>query len=262
MKRKAAVGRKQMRVGILLLTLAVMGFSTAVAVAATVNGDGTLIGSTGNDTINAQNKTDAVWGLGGSDTITAGKGDDVIDGGGSCGNGMGGSLPPGVYPNPLRGTDYCEHGPHGNCGHDNITVGNGNDTIWGNCGPNNISSANGNDTIYAYGGPNNVGVTGNGNSVIYAYGNGNYSVGNGTNTIYAQYSTGDNINCGNASTTVYTAKGANTVSSSCTVKFVAPQPPPAGSNNPTTAKATAAKTASVNTVAKANTAGLAVNRLA
>lgn len=257
MKRQVAVGRTHMRLGVLLLTLAVMAFTATAALAAAVSGDGTLVGSTGNDTITAGKGNDIVWGRGGSDTITAGKGNDVIDGGGSCPAG----LAAGDYPNGLPGTDYCQHGPFGTFGTDNITAGDGNDTVYGNGGPNNItigtSKGQGDDTVFAYGGPNNVTIVSNGNDTINAYGTGNYSVGTGDNTINAQYHlSGYTISCGSKATIVNLAKGSsNSISSKCTVKTVALQTPPGPANAP--ARSTANATSS-----KANAVGLAVNRLA
>lgn len=221
MKRQVAIGRARLSVGILILALVVMAFTAALASAANVSGDGTLVGSTGNDNIKAGDKSDTIWGRGGSDSIVAGTGSDVIDGGGSCPPG----LAPGDYPNGLPSSDYCEHGPSGIFGTDTIKAGSGSDTVYGNGGANDITLGDGSDVVFAYGGPNNVKV-GNGSDTIYAYGTGDYTTGRGRDTIFAQFSTHDVIKCGSSHTTVDTVRGANSISRTCTVKFVAPEPVP------------------------------------
>jgi Ca2+-binding RTX toxin-like protein len=209
-------------VAVFPLTLVVMAFTAAIALAANVTGNGTLVGSTSNDSIKAGNGSDTIWGRGGSDYIVAGSGADVIDGGGSCPAG----LAPGDYPNGLPSSDYCQHGPSGTFGTDSIRTGNGSDTVYGNGGANNIAVGNGADTILAYGGPNSVRV-GNGPDRIYAYGTGAYTTGTGKDMIFAQFSAHDTIQCGSRSTTVFAVAGVgDTFSTSCTVKFVAPEPVP------------------------------------
>jgi len=168
------------------------------ALAATVAGDGTLVGTAGSDTIAAGNGNDTVWGLGGQDTISAGNGNDVIDGNGHCSP----APAPGDYPHGLPGLYYCEHGwigpPYING--DTISAGNGNAVVYGGGGRNTISVGNGNDTIY--GGP--VGDTtsaGNGNDAIYlgsgsSYTGSRVSVGNGSGVIYAQNGVKDTVSCG------------------------------------------------------------------
>jgi len=236
MKRKGAVGRNRIMVGILAFTIAVMAFTAAVALAANVAGDGTLVGSTGSDAIKAGNGNDTIWGRGGSDSITAGEGNDVIDGGGSCPAG----LAPGDYPNGLPGADYCQHGPSGTFGTDSIKALDGSDTVYGNGGPNTITLGNGADTVFAYGGPNTVKVL-NGHDTINAYGTGTYTTGTGEDTINAQFSKGLTIKCGSSHTTVVTFIGADdSISALCTVKFVSQQQPVPGQTSSTR---TLAKTA-------------------
>ena len=176
--------------------------------AVTVTGTGTLVGSTGNDTITAGGSPVTIWGLGGSDNITAGGGMDVIDGGGTCPPG----LAPGDYPNGLPGTNYCQHGPSGTFGTDTITAGGGE------------------DTVFAFGGPNIVTV-GNGEDTIFAYGTGIYTTGTGRDTINAQFSTHDTITCGSKHSTVFAVKDGGDTITNCTVKFVSQQPVPGQSSS-------------------------------
>jgi Ca2+-binding RTX toxin-like protein len=202
----------------LVVALVAFGVVAAVALAANLSGDGTIVGTNGNDNINAGNGNDTIWGLGGSDSINAGNGSDVIDGGGSCPPGV----TSGVYPSGLPGGAYCEHGPVKPCGSDNINAGNGNDTIWGNCGVNNINVGSGTDTVYAYGGPNSINV-GNGSDTVYLYdtsGASALSTGSGKDVVYAQNGVVDTINCGSKNTTVYADKNDKT--SNCTVLYTSP----------------------------------------
>jgi Ca2+-binding RTX toxin-like protein len=238
----------------MLVTLVVMAFTAAVASAATVSGDGTLVGSLGNDTITAGNQMDIIWGRGGSDTITAGNGGDVIDAGGTCPAG----LAAGDYPNGLPGTNYCSHGPAGTCGNTSITAGSGSDTIWGNCGNNTITVGSGKDTIFAFGGPNNKVTVGSASDTIFAYGAGTYTTGSGADTINAQYTTSapSTFNCGSKHTTVFAVKGVGDTFNGCTVKFVSPIPPPPGqplvkASTTAAAKAAASKAALAELAARA-----------
>jgi hypothetical protein len=100
--------------------LAVAGFALVaiVALAPNVQGDGTLVGSTGSDNINAGNGNDTIWGLGGQDSINAGNGNDVIDANGKCPHG----IAPGDCPNGLPAGQYCEHGLIPGNYHDNINA--------------------------------------------------------------------------------------------------------------------------------------------
>jgi Ca2+-binding RTX toxin-like protein len=205
---------------LLALALTVLLVAATTAFAANIQGDGTLVGTTGNDNINAGNGNDTIWGLGGQDSINAGNGNDVIDGNGKC--------PPGVksgdYPNGLPSTQYCEHGViPGNNG-DNINAGNGNDTIYGGGGHNSINAGSGNDTIY--GGPLgdaiNVGGRNTGTDLIYLGAGGGNSVntGSGTTTVFAQNGHVDTIAC-HGNTTVYADHQDHT--SGCThVIFTSP----------------------------------------
>jgi Ca2+-binding RTX toxin-like protein len=227
-----AMKKRALVLGALLLVLA-----AAPALAATVTGDGTLVGTTGNDTIAAGNGNDQIWGLGGYDTISAGNGNDVIDANGKC--------PPGVksgdYPNGLPSSEYCEH--HWVPGSkDTIAAGGGDDTIFGGGGPNTISVGGGDDTIY--GGP--IGDTisaGNGDDHIWlgfgpSYTGSKVSTGSGDDVIHAQNGVKDTISCAKGNgTTVYADR--SDVISGCAHVIYAPDPSPdpyAGSSTDRTSR--------------------------
>lgn len=208
-----------------MLTLLVLALSATAAVAANLNGgnaDNTIIGTTGNDNITDGNGNDSIWGLGGSDSIHVGYGNDTIDAGGSCPSGSQGTISSG------KGGSYCQHGPHGTCGPDNISIaaGSGNDVVYFNCGQNSLSQGKGqgNTTLYAYGGANTVNLS-NGDDKIYA-GKGyetagsNFATGSGNDVIYAQNGFVDTINCGSRATVVYADRNDKT--SGCTVKYTSP----------------------------------------
>ncbi len=213
----AATRRLVVLARVLLGAFTLLALLATVALAANLNGDGTLVGTSGNDNINAGNSNDTIYGLGGSDSINAGNGNDLVDAGGACPKG----LASGVYPHGLPNGEYCEDGPVSPCGSDNINVGNGNDTVWGNCGTNSINVGGGKDTVYGYGkGTINIG---DGSDTVYLYDtSGAYSLstGNGTDTVYAQNGVVDTINCASKNTTVYADKNDKT--SNCTVILTKP----------------------------------------
>ena len=222
--------RKAVSIALKRRTLALAGAILAVAapaaLAATLFGDGTLVGTTGSDTIAAGNGNDTVWGLGGADTISTGKGNDVIDGNGHCPAGVQTGK---VYPNGLPVGEYCEHGPiPGRANGDTISAGNGSDTIYGGGGLNTISAGNGNDTIYG----GLIGDTisaGNGNDTITLGGGSTYtgstvSVASGKGVIYAQNGVKDTITCATKNNyTVYADKKIDVVSHCATISY-APEP--------------------------------------
>ena len=190
------------------LTLLILAVAAATALAATLSGDGTLVGTNGNDNLTAGNGDDIVWGLAGSDTINAGNGNDMIDGDGQC--------PPEdqgkVFPSGIPGTNQCEHGHQDQNGqHDTISAGNGDDTVFGGGGRNAITVGGGDDTIY--GGPIGDAITAGlgsqGNDKIYlgngpSYTGSTVATGQGDDVIHAQNGVKDTISCqrGNG-TTVY-----------------------------------------------------------
>lgn len=204
-----------------VLAVASLAIVASVAVAANVQGDGTLVGSTGNDNINAGNGNDTVWGLGGQDSINAGNGNDVIDANGKCPPGV----TPGDYPNGLPAGVYCEHGTIPSNFHDNINAGNGNDVIYGGGGHNAINVGSGNDTIY--GGPlgDTINVngrnTGTDNIHLGAGGGNTVNTGQGTTIVFAQNGHADTIAC-HGNTTDYADKVDHT--SNCTKVIFTPPP--------------------------------------
>lgn len=88
------------------------------------NGDDTIDGGNGNDTISGLDGEDTLSGGNGNDTISGGDGDDTIDGG--------------------NGKDTLDGGG----GNDTINGGNGNDDITGGGGDDTIDGNNGFDTAY------------------------------------------------------------------------------------------------------------------
>jgi Ca2+-binding RTX toxin-like protein len=213
-------------VAVLTLLVLAIAMMAGTALAATINGDGTLVGTPGRDTLNAGNADDIVWGLGGSDTINAGNGNDMIDGGGHCPMGDQGQ----DFPNGIPGSNQCEHGNQGDQGGNaTINAGNGNDTVWGGPGPNTINVGAGTDTIY--GGPNadtiNTGSHGT-VSIFLGAGAGNtVNIGTGSSGfVNAQNGQPATINCsGHNGVTVYVDKPSKDQVNGC--KTVTSQPAPA-----------------------------------
>ena len=185
------------------LTLLILAITAGTAIAATVGGDGTLVGTNGNDTLNTGNSNDTVWGLAGSDTINAGNGNDMIDGDGQCPQDDQGQ----DFPNGIPGTNQCEHGNQDQNGQgDTINAGNGNDTVFGGGGHNTINVGHGTDTIY--GGPLgdtiNTGARGTVTIHLGAGGHNTVNIGTGSSgTVYAQNGQPDVINCNGANVKVY-----------------------------------------------------------
>ena len=210
----------------LALSVVILAVAAPVAYAITLTGDGTLVGTTGSDTIAAGNGNDTVWGLGGQDTISAGNGRDVIEGNGSCPKGV----QPGDYPNGLPVGQYCEHGVIPGKGNgDTISAGNGPDVVYGGGGRNTIAVGNGNDTIY--GGPlGDTIAAGSGNDMISlgkgsGYAGSTVHVGSGSGVIEAQNGMKDTIACAARNNyTVYADKGIDVVQGCATVLY-SPEPP-------------------------------------
>jgi Ca2+-binding RTX toxin-like protein len=137
------------------LAAGILAVGAPTALAVTLNGDGTLVGTPGSDTLNAGNGNDIVWGLGGNDSINAGNGNDMIDAGGQCPAADQGQ----DFPNGIPGSNQCEHGDQGEQGGATINAGNGNDTIFGGSSGNTINVGNGTYTItLGPGGHNTVNV--------------------------------------------------------------------------------------------------------
>lgn len=209
---------------VLALALLILAVGAAGALAATLSGDGTLVGTPQNDTINAGNADDTVWGLAGSDTINVGNGNDMVDGDGNCSPGVQGN----VYPNGLpSGSNYCGHGQQDQNGqNDTINAGSGNDTIFGGGGHNKVNVGSGKDTIY--GGPigDTINTGANGHPTIYLGAGGGNTVNTGTmasGVVYAQNGQKDTINCKTPSSiTVYADKHIDVVNGCAKVIYTAP----------------------------------------
>jgi Ca2+-binding RTX toxin-like protein len=220
---------------ILGATALILALAAVPALAVNLSGDGTIVGTTGNDNLSAGNNNDTVWGLGGKDVISAGNGNDVIDANGKCPPG----LKSGVYPNGLPSGVYCEHGQIPGSS-DTISAGNGNDTIYGGGGPNTISAGRGNDTIY--GGPIGdtiaVGLNSQGNDVVFLglgphYAGSSLATGYGDDVIHAQNGVKDTISCQRGNGTKVYADRVDSVKGCQTVIFSAdpnpgPNPRPVG----------------------------------
>lgn len=206
----------------LLLTVVVFAAAASTAVAMSLSGDGTIVGSSGPDQINAGNGMDKVYGQGGADIINVGNGGsasdpNIVDGDGNCG-----TQAPGVYPNGLNSTTGCEDGQgqngDGNPGQqgpgpgDQINVGNGDNTVFGGAGmKNQINVGQGSDTIY--GGPNNDVInTGSGGQATIWLGPGANTVNlgrvaKGASSVVHAYIAGDTavdtITCNGGNSTVF-----------------------------------------------------------
>jgi Ca2+-binding RTX toxin-like protein len=198
---------------VVVIAIVVLAATAAVAVAATMNGDGTLIGTSGNDTINAGNGNDNVYALLGKDTINAGNGNgnDVLDGDGTCMQGN-------------NNSQYCQDGPVSGDGGDTINAGNGNDVVFGGGGHNTINVGSGTDVIY--GGPigDTINVNGGRSSDIIRLGAGggntvNLFSGHVSGAVYAQNGKTDTINCNGSPATVYADKGIDVLSNCPNVKY-------------------------------------------
>ena len=209
--------------GFVLLGCLVAALMASLAFAATFQGDGTLIGTSGSDLLEAGGGNDTVLGLGGNDTIQAGNGNDLLDVDGTCPAGV----KSGVYPNGLPSGEYCEDGPIAGSGPQTIQAGNGRDVAWGGGGFNTIQLGNGPDTVY--GGPDgNTIMVGNGNDTVWAGSGGDtIQIGTGTSNVYAQNGVKDTIQCTNANnpnhTTVYADK-IDVIKGKCFQVLYTPEP--------------------------------------
>ena len=118
----------------------------------TGDGDDTLYGTAGDDTINAGNGNNLIYAIEGRNTITAGSGNDKIYTG--------------------AGDDIINAG----AGNNEIYASEGNNTITTDAGNDTIYAGAGNDTIYA-GAGNDLIYAGEGDNIIYS--------GTGNNTVYS-----------------------------------------------------------------------------
>jgi hypothetical protein len=202
------VSRKAIRMlasrKVLALTFVILLTTAGAAVAAvgvggaTVSGDGTLVGTPGNDTLTTGNADDIVWGLGGQDNINAGNGNDMIDAGGQCPAADQGQ----DFPNGIPGSNQCEHGDQGEQGSATINAGNGKDTIFGGPSGDKINVGNGTYTITL--GP------GGGNTVNVGLIGGKPAAG-ASGTVNARNGQPDTINCFGKNTVTVNADQFDTV---------------------------------------------------
>jgi Ca2+-binding RTX toxin-like protein len=167
------------------LAAVLVAATAAVAVAGIFIGDGTFVGTNQNDQFYLGSGNDKAYGLLGADYITAGNGNDVLDGDGQC---MRGS----------NNSNYCTDGPQSGDQGDTIYAGNGNDTVYGGGGHNKISVGTGTDIIW--GGPLGDTITtgANGHPTIHLGAGGGNNVTTGTmagGTIFAQNGKFDTITC-------------------------------------------------------------------
>jgi Ca2+-binding RTX toxin-like protein len=209
--RQVKAGRRMLRGKALLIALLVTGVTATAAVAATFNGDGVFVGTSGNDTFNLGNGNDTAYGLLGKDTINAGNGNDLIDGDGQCGQGSQNGM-------------YCQDGPIRGDGGDTINAGNGNDTVFGGGGHNTINVGAGSDTIF--GGPIGDTINVNGGRsydlIVLGAGGGNtvnLSSGHVSGYVFAQNGHKDTINCNGSPATVYADTGIDVVNNCPNVKW-------------------------------------------
>ncbi len=206
-------------VAIGMAALAIPAATATVALAASVTGDGTLVGSTGADFITAGTGPDTVWGLGGGDNIKAGNGNDVIDADGKCSG-----VNPGDYPNGLGKSQYCSHQVLVESATSSITAGDGSDVIYGGGGPNNIKVGNGPDTVYGGFTSDNI-IVGDGHPDVIHNGSGPLTAktGSGGGTIYANNGQKNYVTCmAPNSYTVY-ATTKDVVKGCATVKYTSPR---------------------------------------
>jgi Ca2+-binding RTX toxin-like protein len=208
--------RKRRVLGLATLILAVAAGS---ALAATITGNGTLVGSPGNDTISTKGGNDVIYGEAGSDTITLNgtQGNNMVDGDGSCQNGQGQNLPPGVYPNPLTGSAVCEHGNQDAPGQQDTISENpesmANDIVMGGASSNVVTLANGDDQVYMpakeFG--NNTITVGAGNDTIDGGPNADTIFAGSGNDIVNGGGGNDKITVQNGNDRIYLGSGKNTV---------------------------------------------------
>jgi Ca2+-binding RTX toxin-like protein len=189
----------------------------AAAVAAIFHGDGTFIGTNGNDTFNLGQGNDTAYGLLGKDTINAGNGNDLLDGDGTCMQGN-------------QNGQYCQDGPQQGDQGDIINAGNGNDTLYGGGGKNTINAGTGMDVIHGGLLSDTINVSG-GNSAdtIYLSSFGGSTVNLGTSTpssvegvVYAQNGKKDTINCYGSPATIYADQGIDVLNNCPNVKYTHP----------------------------------------
>lgn len=105
-------------------------------------GDDTIFGEGGNDSLIGGIGQDSIDGGTGNDTISGGEGDDTIDGGDGRDRIAGGEGDDSISGG--ADVDYI----YGGEGNDTLSGGTGNDIIYGGTGEDSILGGDGNDTIY------------------------------------------------------------------------------------------------------------------
>jgi VCBS repeat-containing protein len=159
------------------------------------SGDDTLEGTNSSDVISGGAGDDTLSGDGGSDKLSGGSGDDVLDGGSGNDALSGGS-----------GSDTLSGGSgndvlSGGSGSDVLDGGSGNDLLSGGTGDDILSGGSGNDDLYG-GTGNDVLDGGSGNDDLYG--------GSGSDTIYGG-SGNDDIDGGSGSDTLYGGDGRDEI---------------------------------------------------
>ena len=139
------------------------------------NGNDKLYGNNGNDKFYGKNGNDKLYGGSGSDRLSGGNDNDRLqgDGGNDILNG-GGGIDTIVFTGNAKTTVNLASTRAQNTGHgrdtitgvENVTSGNGADTLWGNNAANTLSSNNGNDKLYGNNGNDKL-YGKNGNDKLY-----------------------------------------------------------------------------------------------
>ena len=106
----------------------------------------TIVGTTGNDTLNGTSGVDVIAGLGGNDTIRGAGANDVVCGGSGSDRIGGGSGNDRVSGE--AGNDRIS----GNSGNDRLTGGSGNDRLTGGTGRDRLTGNSGRDSLFGGGG--------------------------------------------------------------------------------------------------------------
>jgi len=190
------------------------------------DGDNTILGGQGNDTIVVGNGTNTITDGDGNDTLTAGNGNNIItvgDGNDSvdagngnntvaCGNGND-ILQAGNGNNLITAGDGGDWVIAGD-GNNNVTLGNGNDILDVGNGDNSLVAGNGSDRIVA-GGGNNAIVCGSSSDDGLWVGDGDNTISLGTGGFRVTAGNGNNVFDVDASTTqwsyIYAGGGNNDV---------------------------------------------------
>lgn len=132
------------------------------------NGNDIILGTRGNDTINAKGGNDIVCAQGGNDTIDGGSGNDAIyagNGNDVVNGGTGDDLLRGQNGNDVVNGGAGRDNVHGNNGNDTVNGGDGNDYVSGQDGKDTVTGGAGNDTLNG-GGEADILKGGSGNDLL------------------------------------------------------------------------------------------------